>query len=58
MNESMLLSLYCFVDDFVMGLEGHIELGHWHGERGPKRRLSLSEIMPLNITCFLVGSMI
>jgi hypothetical protein len=39
MNESMLLSLYCFVDDFVKGLEGHIELGQWHGERGPKRRL-------------------
>jgi hypothetical protein len=42
------------VDDFVKGLEGHIGLEQWNGERGPKRKLSLSEIMTLNITRFFI----
>jgi hypothetical protein len=54
MNESMLRSLYCFVDDFVKGLERHMGLEQWNGKRGPKRRLSLSEIITLNITRFFI----
>jgi hypothetical protein len=42
------------VDDFVKGLERHTGLEQWNGERGPKRRLSLSEIMTLNITRFFI----
>jgi hypothetical protein len=58
MNETMLITVYCFVDDFINTIMnypiGKMILKHWKGRRGPKRRLSLAELMTLNILRFFL----
>jgi hypothetical protein len=53
MNDTMLITLYCIVDDFINTLKrtvnGQKMLESWKGKRGPKRQLSLSEVLTLNI---------
>ena len=56
MNETMLISLYCIIDDFINALmstvEGRKMQEAWYAKRGPQRRLSLSEVLTLNILRF------
>jgi hypothetical protein len=56
MNETMLISLYCMIDDFIKALtgtvQGHKMLESWKAKRGPQRQLSLSEVLTLNILRF------
>jgi hypothetical protein len=56
MNELMLLTVYCIVDDFINMLmnypAGHEIMRHWQGKRGPKRQLSLAEVITLNVLRF------
>jgi hypothetical protein len=56
MNETMLISLYCVIDDFIKALmktdEGQRMLDSWKAKRGPQRQLCLSEILTLNIIRF------
>lgn len=56
MNETMLITLYCIIDDFINALadthEGQQMLQAWKSKRGPQRRLSLSEVLTLNILRF------
>ena len=53
MNETLLITLYCVIDDFINALkdttEGRKMLDSWKPKRGPQRRLSLSEVLTLNI---------
>ncbi|MDR0503862.1 MAG: hypothetical protein LBH16_11140 [Treponema sp.] len=53
MNETMLITLYCIIDDFINTLmssaDGQKILESWKARRGPQRRLSLSEVLTLNI---------
>jgi hypothetical protein len=56
MDEVQLITLYCFVDDFVKTLS-KLPLWKsvkslWEGRRGPKRQLSLQEVITLNIMRF------
>jgi hypothetical protein len=57
MNETMLITLYCIIDDFINTLthtaSGQKMLVSWKAKRGPQRRLSLSEVVTLNILRFL-----
>jgi hypothetical protein len=52
MNETMLVTLYCVIDDFINTLmettDGQKMIGLWKAKRGPQRRLSLSEVLALN----------
>jgi hypothetical protein len=56
MNETMLTSLYCIIDDFINALTGTADsrkmLETWRAKRGPQRQLSLSEVLTLNILRF------
>ena len=56
MDETMLTTLYCIIDDFINTLlstiEGQKILKLWEPKRGPKRQLSLSEVLTLNILRF------
>jgi hypothetical protein len=56
MDETMLITLYCIIDDFINTLvktdDGHKMLSEWKAKRGPQRRLSLSEVLTLNILRF------
>jgi hypothetical protein len=56
MNETMLVTVYCFVDEFIKAIMnyplGDSVLGYWEGKRGPKKRLSLAEVITLNILRF------
>jgi hypothetical protein len=56
MDETKLITLYCFVDEFinmVMSFPvGKAILEQWQGKRGPKRQLSLAEVITLNILRF------
>jgi hypothetical protein len=56
MNELTLTTLYCIIDDFINALaktnEGNRLLQTWKSKRGPQRRLSLSEVLTLNILRF------
>jgi len=56
MNEITLTTLYCIVDDFIKALadteQGRKMLASWRAKRGPQRRLSLSELLTLNIMRF------
>ncbi|GHV92918.1 transposase [Spirochaetia bacterium] len=56
MNELMLITVYCIVDDFINMLMnypiGQELMRHWQGKRGPKRRLCLAEVITLNILRF------
>ena len=56
MNETMLTTLYCIIDDFINTLadtaEGRRMLDSWRAKRGPQRRLSLSEVLTLNVLRF------
>jgi hypothetical protein len=56
MNELMLLTVYCIVDDFINMLMnypiGQEIMRYWQGKRGPKRQLSLAEVITLNILRF------
>jgi len=56
MNETMLTTLYCVVDDFINALiatkDGQKILGFWKAKRGPQRQLGLSEVLTLNILRF------
>src|SRR5215467_6495148 len=53
MNETMLTTLYCIIDDFINALtetaNGQKMKNLWRAKRGPQRRLSLSEVLTLNI---------
>jgi hypothetical protein len=56
MNETMLITVYCFVDEFIKmvtqsPIGGQIA-GLWKGKRGPERKLILAETMTLNIMRF------
>jgi ribosomal protein L32 len=52
----MLITVYCFVDEFVKMVTqspiGEQIVGLWKGKRGPERKLSLAETMTLNIMRF------
>ena len=56
MNEIVLTTLYCIIDDFINALmktaDGQKRLESWTAKRGPQRRLSLSEVLTLNIVRF------
>jgi hypothetical protein len=56
MNEITLITVYCFVDKFIKSIMNHpigrIVFDYWEGKRGPKKRLSLAELMTLNILRF------
>ena len=56
MNEMMLTTLYCVIDDFINALmktaEGQRWLECWKAKRGPQRRLTVSEVLTLNILRF------
>jgi hypothetical protein len=56
MNETMLITVYCFVDEFIKAIMnyplGNSVLGYWEGKRGPKKRLGLAGVMTLNILRF------
>ena len=56
MNETMLVTSYCIIDDFIKALaktvDGRKMLDSWKAKRGPQRQLSLSEVIALNIMCF------
>ncbi len=56
MNETMLVTLYCIIDDFINALaktaDGRKMLDSWKAKRGPQRQLSLSEVLALNIMRF------
>jgi hypothetical protein len=56
MNETMLITVYCFVDEFINTIMnypiGKMIREQWEGKRGPKRRLSLAGIITLNILRF------
>ena len=56
MNETMLITLYCIIGDFINALkstaEGQKMLASWKAKRGPQRQLSLSEVLTLNILRF------
>ena len=56
MNETMLTTLYCIIDDFIKTLaktsNGQKMLDFWKSKRGPQRQLSLSEVLTLNILRF------
>jgi hypothetical protein len=56
MNEMMLTTLYCIIDDFINTLAatagGGKMLELWRAKRGPQRQLSLSEVLTLNILRF------
>ena len=56
MNETMLITLYCIIDDFINALAATAEdrkmLESWKAKRGPQRQLSLSEVLTLNILRF------
>ena len=56
MNETMLITLYCIIDDFINALaataDGRKMLELWKAKRGPQRQLSLSEVLTLNILRF------
>jgi len=56
MNETMLITLYCIIDDFLNTLtstaDGQKMLKSWKPKRGPQRQLSLSEVLTLNILRF------
>ena len=56
MNETMLITLYCIIDDFINTLkrtaEGQKMLEAWNPKRGPKPKLTLSEVLTLNILRF------
>ena len=56
MNETMPITLYCIIDDFINALAGTADgqkmLRSWKAKRGPQRQLSLSEVLTLNILRF------
>lgn len=56
MNETMLTTLYCVIDDFINALmstaDGQKMIRLWKAKRGPQRQLSLSEVLTLNIMRF------
>lgn len=56
MNDTMLISLYCIIDDFINALanttNGQKAMAFWNAKRGPQRQLSLSEVLTLNILRF------
>jgi len=56
MNETMLTTLYCIIDDFIKALEktsgGQKMLQSWMPKRGPKPQLNLSEVLTMNIMRF------
>jgi hypothetical protein len=56
MNETVLTTLYCIIDDFINALaataDGRKMLESWKAKRGPQRQLSLSEVLTLNILRF------
>jgi hypothetical protein len=56
MDESTLITLYCIVDEFINMLAdfpiGNEIQKHWAGTRGPKARLTLAEVITLNILRF------
>jgi hypothetical protein len=56
MNEVQLITLYSFVDDFVKMLRSVPAAGEimrcWNGRRGPKHKLSLSEVITMSIMRF------
>jgi len=56
MNETMLITLYCVIDDFINTLlstsTGQKMMESWKAKRGPQRQLDISEVLTLNILRF------
>lgn len=56
MNETMVTTLYCIIDDFINALmnttDGQKMMELWKAKRGPQKQLSLSEVLTLNILRF------
>ena len=56
MNKTMLITLYCIVNDVINVLaktvDGRKMLDSWKAKRGSQRQLSLSEVIALNIMSF------
>ena len=53
MTDNSLTSLYCIVDDFIHRFletpAGKKNLALYYGRRGPKRRMSITDVVTLNI---------
>jgi len=58
MTETDLIALYCFVDDFFQNFQHtdgfKILFQKWQGKRGPQCRLSISEVVTLNLVRFFL----
>ena len=58
MTETDLIALYCFVDDFFQNFQHtdgfKILFQKWQGKRGPHCRLSISEVVTLNLVRFFL----
>ena len=50
--------IYSIVEDFIKAVEQDkkhsIFLEHWNGKRGPKRRLSITQVISLNLLRFTI----
>ena len=57
MTENDLIELYCIIDNFyqrfIMTTAGKKNLELYYGKRGPSRRMTVPEIMTLNIARIL-----
>ena len=57
MTENDLIKLYCIIDDFyhmfIKTENGKKNLGFYYGKRGPERRMSVPEVVTLNLARIL-----
>ena len=57
MTENDLTRLYCIIDDFyhmfIKTENGKKNLGFYYGKRGPERRMSVPEVVTLNLARIL-----
>ena len=53
MTENSLITLYCIVDDFIHRFletsAGKMNLSFYYGKRGSKRRMSVTDVVTLNL---------
>jgi len=62
MNELTLTTLYCIIDDFINSLKTTESrqkmLESWKAKRGPQKKLSISEVITLNVLRFIITYLI
>lgn len=58
MDYAMYKNIYIIVSDFIQAVEADAKLRslcyNWNGRRGPKRRLTITQVIALNIMRFLL----